>query len=263
MLFSRKAAIIGYLKETVYFNMVEVVCYNIDAVKIAVACGVDRIELCTAPLEGGLTPNPGLVEAALKVCGDLPVHAMLRCREGNFIYCSDEKNIMLSDLQWLSKSGVKGIVCGALLEYGNLDIEFLEQIKMEAGKLNLVFHRAIDVCINPIEAMMELIQLNFHGILTSGGAAKAREGWSNIFQLQSKSSGRINIMAGSGIRPNNLEEILVATRVKQIHLSGIPAVRTEDIKDGFKSFSIHSPFTPSVNDLSECVKIMNKYKNKT
>lgn len=239
--------------------MLEVVCYNLDAVKIAVDCGADRIELCSAPLEGGLTPSPGFVEAALKVCKEIPVHAMLRCREGNFIYNEAEKKIMLHDLEWLSKSRIRGIVCGALNPQGKLDVEFLSQIKSLSGKLNLVFHRAIDVCSNPLEALKQLMVLNFYGILTSGGAAKAADGTKLIQDLKNHSENKINIMAGSGINAENIKQILVETGVRQIHLSAINSSNTKGFNEGINSFHQQSPYHPDADELIKCIKIFKDY----
>ncbi|WP_313363686.1 copper homeostasis protein CutC, partial [Mixta calida] len=42
----------------------EVCCYGIDCAVTAQEAGADRIELCAAPKEGGLTPSAGMLQAA-------------------------------------------------------------------------------------------------------------------------------------------------------------------------------------------------------
>ncbi|HJO67035.1 MAG TPA: copper homeostasis protein CutC, partial [Sphingomonas sanguinis] len=54
---------------------------GVDAV---VAAGADRIELCGALGLGGLTPSEALVAHA--VASGIPVHAMVRPRDGDFRY---------------------------------------------------------------------------------------------------------------------------------------------------------------------------------
>jgi copper homeostasis protein len=237
--------------------MVEVVCYHAEAVKIAIDAGANRIELCSAPMEGGLTPSPGLVIAAKKICGAIPIHAMLRCREGNFVYTESEKELMLYDLKWLASSGVAGIVCGALKENHDLDIDFLANIKINAQDLHLVFHRAIDVCANPTKALEILIELGYSTILTSGTAAKAMDGMDAIQQLNHQAKGRIEIMAGSGVNADNIREIKNRTGIKQIHLSAINGKNLEGFQDGLYAFLRNSPFIPDAEELKRCIALFN------
>jgi copper homeostasis protein len=238
--------------------MLEVVCYNIEAIKIAIEAGAQRIELCSAPLEGGLTPSPGFVIAAKEICGNVPIHAMLRCREGNFVYDTREKELMLYDLKWLASSGVSGIVCGALDNKNNLDVDFLASIKINSNNLNLVFHRAIDVCNDASNGLETLVELGFYGILTSGSNIKAIDGIQNIKKLYEQAKGRIHIMAGSGINAANILEIKNKTGIQQIHLSAINNQSTKGFNDGINSFERPSPYLPVAEELKKCVALFEK-----
>ena len=40
-------------------TLLEVCCYSMACAQEAQRCGADRIELCAAPHEGGLTPSLG------------------------------------------------------------------------------------------------------------------------------------------------------------------------------------------------------------
>lgn len=51
----------------------EICCYGIDCAMTAQASGADRVELCSAPREGGLTPSAGMLEAAQREL-TIPVH---------------------------------------------------------------------------------------------------------------------------------------------------------------------------------------------
>ena len=58
------------------------VCID-DAAGLAACQGrADRIELCSALGVGGLTPSPGLIDAARHSA--VPVHVMIRPRVGGF-----------------------------------------------------------------------------------------------------------------------------------------------------------------------------------
>ena len=85
--------------------------------------GADRVELCSALELGGVTPSQGLVEAA--VATGVPVHALVRCRPGGFAYDADELDVMVREIRALVRSGVAGVVVGALREYGSLDVDAL------------------------------------------------------------------------------------------------------------------------------------------
>ena len=162
------------------------------------ALGVDRIELCENLAEGGLTPSFGRAREVVAAT-PLPVYAMLRARAGNFCYSSSEQHQMLLDLEMLSKTGIRGVVVGALTGEGMLDERFMTLVMAKAKQHNLgiTFHRAFDVCKDPEALLQTLIDLGVERILTSGfqpsvdpqGLAKTI-GWA---------SGRIQIQAGSGV----------------------------------------------------------------
>ena len=45
--------------------VLEVCCYSMACAREAERCGADRIELCAAPQEGGLTPSYGVLVLSL------------------------------------------------------------------------------------------------------------------------------------------------------------------------------------------------------
>ena len=62
---------------------------SLESIRNAIAGGANRLELCSALSEGGLTPSLGLAKLAKRI-SPIPIFAMIRLRGGNFIYEPDE-----------------------------------------------------------------------------------------------------------------------------------------------------------------------------
>jgi copper homeostasis protein len=196
---------------------VEVCAYSLFSCLAADRAGANRVELCASPYEGGTTPSTGLVKQVLAHTS-IEVHAMLRPRGGDFCYDASEKQTMLAEATDLVAAGVHGLVVGALLPNGDLDIAFLAEIKRIAGGVALTCHRAIDVARDPLVVMEGLIELGFVRILSSGQKDKAMEGIEALAEMVERADGRIQIMAGSGVNPQNCA-FFKQIGVNAIHLS--------------------------------------------
>jgi copper homeostasis protein len=196
---------------------VEVCAYSLISCLAADRAGADRVELCASPHEGGTTPSTGLVKRVLADTR-LEVHAMLRPRGGDFCYDATEKQTMLAEANDLVEAGVHGLVVGALLPNGDLDVDFLVEVKRAAQGVALTCHRAIDVSRDPLALMEELIRLGFVRILSSGQKDKAMDGIESLAELVERADGRIQIMAGSGVNPQNCT-FFKQIGVDAIHLS--------------------------------------------
>lgn len=167
----------------------------------AVAGGADRIELCSALALGGLTPSHGFM-AHVASC-DLPVLAMMRPRDGDFHWSATEVEIILNDIASARAAGLSGVVLGASLPDGRLDEPTLARMVAAAEGLDLTLHRAFDLTPDPFAAMETAITLGFSRILSSGQALRAEAGLPLLQALQRQASGRITLMPGSGITPEN------------------------------------------------------------
>ncbi|RXK49611.1 copper homeostasis protein CutC [Aquirufa rosea] len=196
----------------------EVCSYSLYSCLAADQAGADRVELCASPWEGGTSPSAGVVSEALTLTS-LGIHVMVRARGGDFCYDAWEKKTMLAEVNQYLSMGVHGIVVGALNPKGDLDIDFLKEVTYIVGdSAELTCHRAIDVSRQPLEVMEALIELGFTRILTSGQKNKAIEGIDAIANMVEAAQGRIQIMAGSGVNPQNCLQLLDAG-VDALHLS--------------------------------------------
>jgi copper homeostasis protein len=144
---------------------------------------------------------------------------LIRCRPGNYIYNDDEVAIMCEDIKTVRNLGYEGVVIGALNQDGDLDVPAIKKMMAAGEGLRFTFHRAIDACSNPLDAMETLISLGFDKVLTSGCKPSAYEGIDMIREFQTLFGDRINIMAGGGINEKNVERIITATGVKIVHAS--------------------------------------------
>lgn len=179
--------------------------------------GVDRVELCASPAEGGVTPSLATIERVAEIKG-LDVSVMIRPRGGDFLYSDDEFQTMLRDIEHARKAGATGVVFGILTADGKVDVERTRALVEAAGDMETTFHRAVDMTEDYITAVEAVIKAGCKRILTSGGYDKAIEGKENIARAVEISRGRIEIMAGSGVVAANAKE-LIDLGVDALHFS--------------------------------------------
>lgn len=186
-------------------------------IEAAIAGGADRIELCSGLAEGGLTPSIGAIRYAAS--RPVTVNVLIRPRPGDFVYNPVEIELMVADIEEAVRCGADGIVVGALTPDGDVDMDACRRFIEASQGRNATFHRAFDVCRNPFQALEDVISLGFDRILTSGQASDALQGADIISRLHDKAAGRIRIMAGAGVKPENAAEILTLSRCDDLHAS--------------------------------------------
>ena len=210
--------------------LVEVCVESVAGAYAAVVGGAQRIELCSSLAEGGLTPSAGLCEAvcaAIKV----PVFAMIRPRAGDFLYDSTEVDVMARDIEALGDAGAAGVVVGALSSDGKIDHRRMAEFVDLAADRPVTCHRAFDMCRDAAEGLDVLCDLGVARILTSGQKRTAYEGRALIRSLVEQAAGRIELMAGCGVRPDHVERLVEVTGVREVHLS---AAGTRDSRMSFR-----------------------------
>jgi len=88
------------------------------------------------------------------------------------------------------------------------------------------FHRAFDCVPNPKETLEQLIALGVDRILTSGQEDSAIKGLNLLKKIQQKANGRLTILPGSGINPNNAK-LFETAGFKELHASASKMVSSE------------------------------------
>jgi copper homeostasis protein len=199
--------------------LVEACVDSIDSALAAAHGGAHGIELCANLVEGGTTPSAGTL-ALCRERLDIPIHVLIRPRGGDFLYSTAEFTVMLEDIRRAKQAGAQGVVTGALRADGDIDAERTRELIGAARPMRVTFHRAFDVCRDPAAALETLIALGADRVLTSGQAATAPEGAQTIARLVRQAAGRITILPGGGITEDNVAELVRATGVTEVHLTG-------------------------------------------
>lgn len=198
--------------------LLEVCASNLESARAAAEGGAERIELCRDLDKDGLTPSAEDIAAA-KSLSKIKVFVLIRSREGNFIYDSDELSMMEEQIIRARELGADGIVIGALTPEGEVDMPACRRLIKAAWNLPVTFHRAFDQASDPFRALEDIISLGCTRLLTSGQANTALEGCELISKLVQQAQGRIIIMPGAGVNPGNAKEILHRTGCTEIHSS--------------------------------------------
>lgn len=194
----------------------------VDSTESALAAqegGASRLELCGNLVIGGTSPSPCLFQE-VQAAVELPVHILIRPRYGDFCYTEHEFHIMLKEIEMFHRLGAQGVVIGVLCPDGTLDLTRMKQLIQAAGDMCVTLHRAFDLCADPFAAMEQAKELGIHTILTSGQQNNCYQGKELLRQLVSHEEGRISIMAGGGINPQTLKELLPYIGAHAWHMSG-------------------------------------------
>ena len=197
--------------------LLEICVESFDDAMVAACAGADRIEYCAALAVGGLTPSAG----AMAPLRDFPVpcRVMIRPRPGDFIYGPADVAMMKHDIALARDHGAEGIVIGAATQDGRLDRDMLADLLSVAGGLGATLHRVFDAVPDPFEALEGAIDLGFDRILTSGQQPTAEQGADMIARLITQADGRITILPGCGITPENAAKLLRTTGATELHAS--------------------------------------------
>lgn len=199
-------------------HILEVCAGSVESAIAARNGGASRIELCSALEIGGITPTAGLIREVRKTDG-IALHVLIRPRGGDFLYNDNEAAIMEHDIAMARDCGADGVVIGALTANGDIDTTLCRRLADAACGMSITFHRAFDMCRNPMQALEDIIGLGCNRLLTSGQAATAEEGIETLKELVKAGKERIIIMPGCGVNSKNASQIIKESGTTEIHAS--------------------------------------------
>ena len=166
--------------------------------------GAHRVELCRNLESGGISPSRETILCCLEIC-ELPLKVMVRPRPGNFVYSEKELTCMETEIKWLKKLPIKGIVLGVLQDDRSINLEAVQRLSERADPLPVTFHKAIDETRDPLQEMKKLYRIqNIQSILSSGGAQNAETGAKMLKTMQQEFQSRFRMIAAASITSENL-----------------------------------------------------------
>ncbi|WP_062464120.1 copper homeostasis protein CutC [Demequina soli] len=201
--------------------LLEIVVDDVAGAVTAEAAGADRVELCADLCVGGTTPSLGMIRRVVAATERVTVQIMVRPRGGDFVYDAAELAVMLEDVAVIREvaaaaPGRVGIVTGALRTDGTVDADAMGALVGAAGDVPVTCHKAIDATPDIDAAYATLAGLGVERVLTSGGARTALQGADALARLVA--AGGPAVLAGGGVRPGNVAEVIAASGVTEVHL---------------------------------------------
>lgn len=198
---------------------------SVESARAAKAGGATRLELCSNLIIGGTTPSQSLFKEIRKNM-DISINVLIRPRFGDFCYTDDEFKVIKDEAESFYRLGADGIVIGILKPDGTLDVERMERLMDISRNMTVTLHRAFDVCANPFEALRSAEALGINTILTSGQENTCINGIELLKKLVSQKGEALEILAGSGVSAEVIEEIYLKTGITAYHMSGKTAAES-------------------------------------
>ena len=232
----------------------EVIGFTLESCIAAQSSGAHRIELCDNPGDGGTTPSYGFIKAVRENVS-IELYPIIRPRGGDFLYSDAEFEIMKTDVRLCKQLGCDGVVIGILNADGSVDKVRCKELVELAYPLGVTFHRAFDRTNDAAKALEDIIEIGCERILTSGQKPNALDGAATIAALIKQADERIIIMPGSGVRADNIVELVKQTGAVEFHTSARTMMeskmefKSESMKENLKAVSLDVEEVKNINSL--------------
>jgi len=135
------------------------------------------------------------------------------------LYDGDEFDVMKTDIRACKLLGCDGVVLGILKADGSVDTDRCRELVDLAYPMEVSFHRAFDRTADPIQSLEDVINIGCTRLLSSGCQPTAEKGSALLKTLIEKAGDRIIVMPGSGIRSDNLQDLIQSTGAIEYHSS--------------------------------------------
>ena len=123
---------------------------------------------------------------------------------------------------------------------GRIDVGLTRSLVTAAHVLPVTFHRAFDLASDLDAALDALAEVGVRRVLTSGGAATAIEGADRLAALVARAGEHLAILAGGGIREDNVRELVRRSGVREIHVRGT-RLRRKAVSFGSSTLRLRKP----------------------
>ena len=227
--------------------------------------GADRLELCANLAIGGTTPSAAVFKQVQRDC-DVKINVLIRPRFGDFLYTEPEMEEMCEEIKMFRDLGANGVDIGTLTADGELDQEKMRRLMDCAGGIDVTLHRAFDMTRDPIDTLEAAIALGCKTILTSGQEKDVVAGKDTLKAVYEKAAGRIDIMAGCGVKKWNIQEIHDHTGIIVFHTTGRKdpldsgmVYRKSTVFMGLPSLSEYEVWQTDEQEFRECAQIVHAF----
>src|SRR5271154_346106 len=173
--------------------LLEIAVQSLETARAAERGGAHRIELCAQLDCGGTTPTAELQRKVRKAL-QIPIHVLIRPRDGNFVCSKDEIESMKRQIETAKANRMAGVVLGLLNADYSIDIQRTRELVTHAGPLPVTFHRAFDETPDLLQALDDVCSTGAARILTSGRAKDAVNGSAKLRSLVQAAGDRIIVM---------------------------------------------------------------------
>lgn len=201
-------------------SILEVIALHAADAERAEAGGADRVELVGTMDEGGLSPEPAMMDKVRRATS-IQVRPMVRLRPG-FGTDGGEATRLQGLISSYFDAGADGVVMGFLDGHSRIDVEVATALVGE-GDWPWTFHRAIDNCLDLDRAWATLLSLpRLDQVLTAGSVRGVEHGLDDLLG-RARADERIAqlVMAGGGLQAEHVPW-LVRAGVRAFHI-GSPA----------------------------------------
>ena len=165
---------------------------------------------------------------------------------------------MRRQIEQVKQAGAAGIAVGILLPDKRVDVVRNRELVELARPMEVTFHRAFDETPHMDDALEDVIATGADCLLTSGGKADMVSGAEVIARLRKQAGTRLDVMAGGGLRLDNLADVVQRTGVTCLHGSLI----RKDVLTGSGSprNADKAAYKPTVleDDVREAVRLFHQ-----
>lgn len=191
-----------------------------EGVRLARDSGADRAEIGRDLHTGGLTPSLEVVLEALRYAPKGGLRVLVREDPTSFELTDEQVRAQTRYIERLgaaiTAAGPEvGFVVGAL-KNGRVNTAAARDWRRAAGHRYLVFHRAFDEVSDQSAALLELIDLGYDAVLTTGGS-KGTADPVGLAHLREVADGRITIIGSGGIRRHNAADVVARGKLTDVH----------------------------------------------
>ena len=107
---------------------------------------------------------------------------------------------------------------GGLSPSGIVDLALVRLLVEAAHGLPVTFHRAFDLTPDFEASLETLADAGVQRVLSSGGASTAADGVTVLASLVRQAGSRLVVMAGGGVREENVRSLVSASGVREVHV---------------------------------------------